>query len=73
MASSEPGSPAFSFSGEDVKKVFVGAGMAATGALLTYFSEWASSTDFGVYTPAVVAGMSVLANVVRKYLTNTVA
>lgn len=51
---------------EQVKKVAIGAGMAAAGALMTYLGEWAAGTDFGVFTPAIVAVLSVLANIGRK-------
>ena len=73
MEPTETGSPAFSFSGEDVKKVLIGTLVAAAGAALTYVTEWATATDFGIYTPMVVAGLSVLTNIARKYLFNTQA
>ena len=47
-------------------KVLKGAGIAAVGAGLTYLLEAGASLDFGEFTPLVVAGLSVLVNVVRK-------
>lgn len=52
----------------DVKKIGIGAGIAVAGALLTYLTQVISETDFGVYTPIVVAGFSVVANIVRKFI-----
>lgn len=51
---------------EDALKVVKGAAIAAAGAVLTYVSEWLSGANFGSYTPAVVAGWSILANALRK-------
>jgi hypothetical protein len=55
----------------DCVKLLRGVGVACAGAALTYFSEWASATDFGEYTPMVVATLAVFVNVIRKILTNT--
>jgi hypothetical protein len=55
----------------DCSKLAKGVGVACAGAILTYLSEWAVATDFGEYTPLVVAGMSVFVNFLRKWLTNT--
>lgn len=51
---------------DKLKKIIKGAVIAAAGAALTYLSQWASQTDFGVWTPAVVAGLSIAVNAVRK-------
>lgn len=51
----------------NIKKVLIGALIAASGAVLTYLTAWASGTDFGSYTPVVVAVLSVFANIVRKF------
>lgn len=48
------------------KKVLVGAGIAGAGAALTYLSAWASGQDFGVWTPAITAVLSVFFNLLRK-------
>lgn len=50
----------------DWGKVAKGALIAGGGAALTYLSSWVSGTDFGVWTPIVVAGLSVLVNYFRK-------
>ncbi len=42
------------------------AGYVAVAAGLTYLSQWAGHTNFGVWTPAVVAGLSVLTALVSK-------
>ncbi len=51
---------------EQVKKVAIGAAVAAVGAALTYGTQAISGIDFGAFTPAVVAAFSVFANVIRK-------
>lgn len=50
----------------DWPAVFRGAIVAVAGAALTYFSEFVTKTDFGVFTPVIVSGFSVLANIIRK-------
>lgn len=51
---------------EKVKKIAIGAGIAAVGAVLTFLAEALADVDFGVWTPFVSAGLSVAANAVRK-------
>lgn len=53
---------------EDLKKILIGAGVAITGALLTYISETIIQIDFGGYTAMVVAMWSIIANIIRKYI-----
>lgn len=55
---------------DDILSILKGAGIAAVGAALTFLTQWASGTDFGPWTPLVVAALSVLANVLRKLSTN---
>lgn len=57
----------------DYISIAKGAGIAATGAALTYLSQWATSSDFGSTTPVVVAVLSVLTNLVRKWATKAKA
>ena len=48
------------------KKVCIGAVVAGVGALLTYLIQYLSQQDFGVWTPAIVSFLSILANIIRK-------
>lgn len=52
----------------DWKKVGIGAVIAVIGAFLTYLAESVSQFDFGQYTPVVVAVLSVVVNIGRKWL-----
>lgn len=52
-------------------KVLKGAGIAFVGAGLTALSQWASGQDFGIFTPAVVAILSVAVNALRKWVMPT--
>lgn len=52
---------------EKLKSILIGSGIAAAGAALTYAAQAVSGVDFGVWTPVVVAALSVLANVARKF------
>ena len=61
----------FSLSKEDLTKLGKGMLIAVAGAVLTYGTEWVSGTSFGMWTPMIVAGWSVAANMIRKFLTNT--
>jgi len=61
----------FKLSKKDFSKLGCGLVVACAGAALTYLSEWATTTDFGDYTPLVVCAMSVLVNMLRKWMTNT--
>jgi len=65
------GSKKFSLNKEDLRRVAVGAGVAASGAVLTYLSDAIPSVDWGVWTPIIVAGFSILSNLVRKWMTGT--
>ncbi len=62
---------AYSFSKADLIAVAKGLGIAVLGAALTYLTSYISNTNFGVYTPVVVAVFSVLVNAVRKFVANT--
>ena len=52
----------------DWKKILVGAGIAVTGALLTYLTQVVTSLEPGIWTPFIVSAWSVVANIVRKWL-----
>lgn len=58
----------FTWNNDDLKSIGVGAGIAVTGAVLTYAADVVGNFDFGQWTPLVVALFSVLANAVRKWL-----
>jgi len=47
--------------------VLKGAGIGTAGAVLTYVSQWATSTDFGAAGPVVAAVLAVAVNLVRKW------
>lgn len=64
-------SPQHRIIGEDIQKILIGASVAGVGAFLTYALEMLPNVDYGSYTPVVVALLSVIANIVRKYFTTT--
>ena len=65
---SNGGSGNFAVNAEDLKKLGKGMLIAVAGAALTYGSEWVAGTDFGMWTPIIVAGWSVTVNLVRKFV-----
>jgi len=60
----------FSLDKENLKKVGIGSLVAMGGALLTYLSSVVAQSDFGLWSPVIVAGCSILVNIVRKFLTD---
>ena len=58
----------FSFDKETVIKIFKGAAIAASGAVLTYLAQYVSSADFGVYTPVIVAVSSIIINAGKEFI-----
>jgi len=54
------------FTKDQLLSIGKGALMAAAGAGLTYVAQFLSGADLGVWTPAVVALLSVAVNAVRK-------
>ena len=58
----------FTFTKENLTKIVKGAGIAIGGALLTYLASYISDTDFGLYTPMVVAIGGILINAGREFL-----
>ena len=52
----------------DFKKIGIGAGIAMTGALLTYLTQVVGGLDLGEWTPIVVAVWSIIVNALRKIL-----
>lgn len=66
----ENSSAKYSLNSTDLKKIGVGAGVAAGGALLTYLTQVIGQVDFGAYGPIVMALFSVLVNIARKWITD---
>ena len=64
------GSKRFVLDPTDFKKLGNGLLVAVLGAALTYGTEFVTGENFGQWTPIVVAGWSVLANVGRKWIAN---
>ncbi len=58
----------FTFTKENLIKIARGAGIAMGGALLTYLATFISETDFGIYTPLVVAMGGIIINAGREFL-----
>lgn len=58
----------YSLNSEDIKSISRGLIIALVGAGLTYLSQVVVNVNFSTYTPLVVAGFGVLANIVRKFL-----
>lgn len=58
----------FTFTKENLIKIAKGAGIAVGGVLLTYLAQFVSNTDFGIYTPVVVALWGILINAGREFL-----
>jgi len=58
----------FTFTKENLIKIAKGAGIAISGALLAYLSQFITDTDFGQWTPIVVAAGGILINACREYL-----
>ena len=58
----------FQLNKTDLTKILTGAGVAGAGASLAFLVETVPFIDFGDWSPFVVAGFSILANSVRKYL-----
>lgn len=58
----------FSFDKETLIKIGKGLLIAVGGAVITYATEYFSSTDFGVYTPLVVAVSSIIINTIKEYI-----
>jgi len=64
------GAKSFSLNTVDLIKLGKGLLVAAGGAALTYLSEWAGDVEFGMLTPLVTAGLAVVINAFRKWVTN---
>lgn len=60
----------FTLNRTDAKKILTGAAVALAGVVLTGTTELVTHVDLGNWTPYVVAGWSVVANVARKFLSD---
>lgn len=60
----------FSLNSADIISLGKGLLIACAGAALTYLTEQIPNVDFGQLTPVVVAAWSILANIVRKYISS---
>lgn len=58
----------YSLDKQSAKKIAVGAGIAAGGAVLTYLSSVVSDVDFGQWSPVVMAAFSILVNAFRQFI-----
>ena len=56
----------FTFGKQDLISLAKGLGIALIGAALTYLTAWVTKTDFGTWTPIIVAFWSLAANIIRK-------
>lgn len=65
------GPTSFTFKGINWGKVAAGAGVAIAGALLTYVTNWLTGLDFGASTPVVMSVWTIIANVVRKWVSDS--
>ena len=61
-------SPKYTLNKEDGKKILKGTLIAGSGAILTYLLSTLPSIDFGQYTPAIVAILSILINAGLKFI-----
>ena len=58
----------FTLNKRDIKKIATGAVVALVGVALAGTTELVSQKDLGNYTPYAIAGWSVLANAIRRWL-----
>jgi len=59
---------AYSFDKETMKKIARGAAIAGGGAALTYLLQVIASTDFGDFTPVVVAVCGIALNALKEWM-----
>lgn len=56
---------------KDLIKIGIGALMAGAGAIGTYAIQELSNVNYGEWTPVITALLSILANVMRKWVFTT--
>ena len=59
---------AFSFDRATMVKIGKGFLIAVGGAAVTYFAQYISNTNFGIYTPVVVAGSAIIINAIKEFI-----
>jgi len=59
---------AYTFDVPTLKKILKGFLITAGAAGLTYLLEYATTLDFGVYTPVVMVLLAAAINAVREYV-----
>lgn len=64
------GPTSFTFQGINWKRFAAGAGVVVAGALLTYVTNWLTGVNFGAYTPIIMSVWSIIANLVRKWVSD---
>lgn len=62
-------SPKLKLIGKDLESLAMGLGITLAGAALTYITEWFAKADYGEATPIIVALWALIANTLRKVLT----
>jgi len=62
-------SPKWQIIGKDLQSLGIGLGVTLAGAGITYLTEYFAKADYGEYTPIIVAVWALIANVLRKLLT----
>jgi len=68
MRVEESNSRRFALDGADLRKLGTGLLIALVGAVATFLSEVATSLDFGLWSPFISMGISVLVNAIRKWI-----
>jgi len=61
-------SPKYKLTKDDLRSIGIGLVVALAGAFVTYITEIIAHIDFGEWTPVVVTLNSVLANAIRKFI-----
>lgn len=64
------GSKRFKLNELDTRKIVTGAWIAIAGALITYILQVVGDINFGEYTVMAVALASIVANILRKFLSD---
>jgi hypothetical protein len=60
----------FSWNGDDFYKIIKGAALAGAGAIVAVLADNLTTLDFGPWTAVIGAGISVVLNAARKFLSD---